>query len=1306
MSWTIVGTPTTAVMNGGTSVNINKPTGAADGDYAFIVVSYWQNLTLGVPSGWTLHDTMVQDPTNNDMTAVYKKQLGSSEPSSYNFTLSANDEMVLTMIVVRGHDTSTPIHVTGNKSINGSAGTSVPAGSIATTIDGCLLLFVASLGNNGTGSVGTANLTAPAGYTEQAEAASNEYNHVFLATKIQSTAGTETPTATSNISRARRTFVIALKAAAGSPPNAPVLNTATAGNTQVSLGWSAATGSPTGYKVRYGTTSGLGTNIDVGNVTSYTVTSLTNGTLYYFAVSAYNGAGDGSNSNQLTATPAVGAPSAPTLSTTTAGNAQVALTWTSVGSATSYKVKYGTSTGSYSTTLSVGNVTSYTVTGLGNGTTYYFAAVATNGSGDSGNSNELNATPQSSSTPNAPVFHSLVGTSAQLTASWSVVPNATGYKVKRGTSAGTYTTTVDAGNVTSYNITGLTNGTRYYVAIVAYNGVGDGGTSNELNAQPAATSYIKTKYNDISNGDILLFEQLFEIEAMTAGTHPAPDSGKIYKSVTVNGVNGYEFAVTRNVDGTGKNTWAAGSGYVNTGQAGSGFIDQYSYASVTSRPFEFICDGTTQLDPMSVDFTVLSGAGSMMYFGVASLKWDGLHLNITTPAVYTSATIVYEYWNGSVWTTLTSTVSAVNASNVAVTADFKTASRHSVIFTPPVDWATGSVVGQAAYWIRIRVSAASGWTQNPKHGGGKWATRGKRQYGSTIAFMRRNSSTWNDISTRAAIGNLEGHYDYGTQIYGFAAGDVGSTWISADTQNGFRVMNANTTLGSWDITGAIKVGSTSGRWIGIDTTNGVTINNTSTTLAKWDTSGNITIGNSASANTYISGGVMRLRLGGTEVINFDANSGTAYFNSIVTISSTGEIRQGTGTVGSNFTGIRLFNSSGVGYLAGYTSNVAQWYGDTDGALKAGAGAVVLDAAGIGVYAAGTGIPESNRERSYSLLDTGGAVFAKFSGNRSSKSAWLLSSGTNAVTSLWAFNPSNSNEAIVSCDTYTPLIDLKINGTAQLSVRAGYVSVPASLIAGNYSASGYGGIGAGVTTHAFSPTSGTWTAESTLILTGGNSGSPGGYSTIAFHESGQRVDFIRVGAAVMDLGYDGGFGSATVRVPNALGVGALPANNNYDRLTIYGGIRLNSAFSGYQLEARDNSSQVWTTYATGNNWRVWQGQDLIRFDTSGNASKLSAGTAWTSFSDARVKNVSGEYVGGLAEVLRIRPVVYDYNGKGGTIPNGRRNAGVLAQEIREIFPESVSEDRDTGLLMFDSTEITWALVNAVKELSAQIKELKR
>lgn len=86
-------------------------------------------------------------------------------------------------------------------------------------------------------------------------------------------------------------------------------------------------------------------------------------------------------------------PGAPTLSSAVPGNGQAALRWTAATTATSYTVKYGTAPGTYTTTLPLGNVTTHTITGLTNGTAYYFIVTASNGFGESAPSNELNQTP-------------------------------------------------------------------------------------------------------------------------------------------------------------------------------------------------------------------------------------------------------------------------------------------------------------------------------------------------------------------------------------------------------------------------------------------------------------------------------------------------------------------------------------------------------------------------------------------------------------------------------------------------------------------------------------------------------------------------------------------------------------------------------------------------------------------------------------------------------------------------------------------------------------------------------------------------
>jgi len=72
---------------------------------------------------------------------------------------------------------------------------------------------------------------------------------------------------------------------------------------------------------------------------------------------------------------------------------------------------------------------------------------------------------------------------------------------------------------------------------------------------------------------------------------------------------------------------------------------------------------------------------------------------------------------------------------------------------------------------------------------------------------------------------------------------------------------------------------------------------------------------------------------------------------VLTIGTSGEIRQGTGTLGSDYTGLRIWRDSGVGRIAGYASNTPQWYAGTDGKLYAGGGNVLLDSDGIALQSA-------------------------------------------------------------------------------------------------------------------------------------------------------------------------------------------------------------------------------------------------------------------------------------------------------------------------------------------------------------------
>ena len=122
-----------------------------------------------------------------------------------------------------------------------------------------------------------------------------------------------------------------------------------------------------GYKVYYGSTSGnYNTVIDAANVTSYTVTNLTNNATYYFATTAYDtSANESGYSNEVSKTISdTSDTTAPVLSNITTGSitsTSAAVTWTTDEQSTS-QIEYGTTT-SYGSSTTMDNtlVTSHSV---------------------------------------------------------------------------------------------------------------------------------------------------------------------------------------------------------------------------------------------------------------------------------------------------------------------------------------------------------------------------------------------------------------------------------------------------------------------------------------------------------------------------------------------------------------------------------------------------------------------------------------------------------------------------------------------------------------------------------------------------------------------------------------------------------------------------------------------------------------------------------------------------------------------------------------------------------------------------------
>jgi fibronectin type 3 domain-containing protein len=269
---------------------------------------------------------------------------------------------------------------------------------------------------------------------------------------------------------------------------APASLTATAGNALVSLSWPASVGA-SGYHVkRSRLPGGPYTTVGCASGTTFTDTTVANGTTYYYVVSAYftagtNAGGESADSIEATARPQLTVPPAPTGVVATAGNAQVALKWNAASGAGSYRVKRATTSGGPYTVVGSPFTTSFGDTGLVNGTTYYYVVSAVNSAGESPDSAQVSARPLAVTATPTGLVASANHARGTLDLRWtqSTTAGVTQNRIYRRTSAGTYpstpTATIAAG--TSYRNAGLSSHQTYCYVVTAVSASGESARSNE-----------------------------------------------------------------------------------------------------------------------------------------------------------------------------------------------------------------------------------------------------------------------------------------------------------------------------------------------------------------------------------------------------------------------------------------------------------------------------------------------------------------------------------------------------------------------------------------------------------------------------------------------------------------------------------------------------------------------------------------------------------------------------------------------------------------------------------------------------------
>ncbi len=355
----------------------------------------------------------------------------------------------------------------------------------------------------------------------------------------------------------RSGFFAAAASSSGGPGAPGVVTgvTGTQGVGQISLTWSAPVSnggsSITDYIVQYSSDSGS-TWITHANAastsTSRVVTGLSAGTSYTFRVLAKNTIGNGPYSTASAAVSTAAVPGAPGTPTPTASqNTQVPLSWTAAannGSAiTDYVIQYSTSAtfASSVTTFADGTSasTSATVTGLSNGTTYYFRVAAVNAVG-TGPYSSISTSAVPSTAPDAPT--SVSGTpngQTTSTVTWTAPASnggssIDGYKIEYALSPYSSYTVFNANTgttATSISVTGLNNGGSYKFRVTARS------TANGFGATSAESGVVVT--NIVPGAPT--------IGVMTRGTGASTTDTLAWTAPTANGgsaITGYVYTLS------------------------------------------------------------------------------------------------------------------------------------------------------------------------------------------------------------------------------------------------------------------------------------------------------------------------------------------------------------------------------------------------------------------------------------------------------------------------------------------------------------------------------------------------------------------------------------------------------------------------------------------------------------------------------------------------------------------------------------------------------------------------------------------
>ena len=173
-----------------------------------------------------------------------------------------------------------------------------------------------------------------------------------------------------------------------------------------------------------------------------------------------------------------------------------------------------------------------------------------------------------------------------------------------------------------------------------------------------------------------------------------------------------------------------------------------------------------------------------------------------------------------------------------------------------------------------------------------------------------------------------------------------------------------------------------------------------------------------------------------------------------------------------------------------------------------------------------------------------------------------------------------------------------------------------------------------------------------------------------------------------------------------GVTGMRIDNGGNLFLPVGGISSNATINGPDINSTTGNFTVFSDpnyriqYIAGTTQWAFVSNNLSRHRFLGGSGDMAIDGTLSQGSDARQKSEIADYQIGLAEVLQLQPRRF--------LRDGEQQAGFVAQEVEEHIPEAVVIYGDEAMpdrRFMRDTPILAALVNAVKQLSAETNELR-